>query len=178
MPKRKAIHGSRTPGPMSSACWNAAAPVSPGPSSSCGSRSKAEGAPKNLWGEKKPGDTTIIQVLLVPLGTSSLTQMTLGPGHQAVLLEHLCSSTCPCTGISNATFCFRAGHGPPPYKGCCVPLAARSAPVASSPGSPALGREVVAAHCTQECCPAPPWAGPTNFSGGSQVWHLLKEPPM
>lgn len=60
---------------MSSACWNAAAPSSPGPSSSCGSRGKAEGAPEDLWGEKKLGDTTKTQVLLVPLRTCSLTPM-------------------------------------------------------------------------------------------------------
>lgn len=38
---------------MSSAGWNAAAPLSPGPSSSCGSRGKAEGVPEGFWGEKK-----------------------------------------------------------------------------------------------------------------------------
>lgn len=124
--------------------------------------------PEDLWGEKKPGDTTKTQVLLVPLATHSLTQMTLSPGHQAVSLEHLCS----CPGISNASLCFRAGHGPPPFKGCCVPLDAGSAPVASRP---VLGKEVGAAHCTQKCCPGPLWAGPTSFSCGSQVWHLLKE---
>lgn len=71
---------------------------------------------------------------------------------QATSLVHLCSSTCSSAGIPNASPCFRAGCGPPPFKGCCVQLAPSSAAVASSP-----------------------WEGGWQLPNTSLGWHL---PPL